>query len=164
MKSTTRIWVLSLTVILSLLATACGGDDVADDDTGAVAATPADAADADGDADADADNDADAAAADGEGLQIAVLPKAINNPYFDASFVGAERACEEIGATCEYVGPTEATGSAQVEFINTLTQQGYDAIVVSAADADAITPALQRAQSEGITVVTYDADVTDTSA
>ncbi|HUG83041.1 MAG TPA: substrate-binding domain-containing protein, partial [Euzebya sp.] len=34
----------------------------------------------------------------------------------------------------------------------------------SAADADAITPALQRAAQSGITVVTYDADVTDTSA
>jgi rhamnose transport system substrate-binding protein len=108
--------------------------------------------------------DADDGADEGDGLQIAILPKSINNPYFDASNVGAQDACGELGATCEYVGPTEATGAAQVEFINTLTQQGYDAIVVSAADADAIIPALQRAQESGITVVTYDADVSDPGA
>src|SRR3954470_4028183 len=76
------------------------------------------------------------AASDGTikaGLKIAILPKAINIPYFDAAFVGAQKACEEIGATCDQVGPTEATGAAQVEFINTVVQQQYDALVISAA-------------------------------
>ncbi len=140
-------------LVAALLLVACGADDAPTADP-----APDDPAD---DAAADDAADDDAAA---DGLQIAILPKAINNPYFDASNVGAQDACEELGATCEYVGPTEATGAAQVEFINTLTQQGYDAIVVSAADADAIVPALQRAQDGGITVVTYDADVSDTSA
>jgi rhamnose transport system substrate-binding protein len=99
-----------------------------------------------------------------EGLKIAVLPKAVNIPYFDAAFVGAEKACAEIGATCEQVGPTEATGPAQVQFINTVIQQGYDALVISAADADSVVPALQQASDAGIAVVTYDADVTDKSA
>ncbi|CAN5494366.1 rhamnose ABC transporter substrate-binding protein [soil metagenome] len=148
---TTRTWTLALALVLSLLATACGGGDTTADDTTADDTTAGD------------DTSADAPE-DGDGLRIAVLPKSVNNPYFDASFVGAERACEELGATCEYVGPTEATGSAQVEFINTLTQQGVDAIVLSAADADAVTPALQRAAESGITIVTYDADVNDTSA
>jgi rhamnose transport system substrate-binding protein len=155
----TRSWMLILTLVLSLLAAACGGD-AADDTTD----DPADDTASDTASDAAEAAGADDGGDDGEGLQIAILPKAINNPYFDASFVGAERACEEIGATCEYVGPTEATGSAQVEFINTLTQQGVDAIVISAADADAVTPALQRAADSGITIVTYDADVTDPSA
>ncbi len=98
------------------------------------------------------------------GLKIAVIPKAINNPYFDAAFVGAQKACTELGASCEQVGPTEATGAAQAEFINASIQKGVDAIVISAADADSVTPLLQQAKSAGITVVTYDADVNDTSA
>jgi rhamnose transport system substrate-binding protein len=99
------------------------------------------------------------------GLKVAILPKAINNPYFDAAFTGAKKACAEIkAAKCDQVGPTQATGAAQVGFINTIIQQKYDALVISAADADSVTPALKKAQAAGISVVTYDADVTDTSA
>ena len=95
------------------------------------------------------------------GLTIAVIPKAINNPYFDAAYKGASKACTELKATCEQVGPTEATGAAQVEFINTEIQKGVDAIVISAADADSVTPSLKQAKAAGIVVVTYDADIND---
>jgi rhamnose transport system substrate-binding protein len=99
------------------------------------------------------------------GLKVAILPKAINNPYFDAAYAGAKKACDEIkAAKCDQVGPTQATGAAQVQFINTIIQQQYDALVVSAADADSVTPALKKAAQAGIAVVTYDADVTDTTA
>jgi rhamnose transport system substrate-binding protein len=98
------------------------------------------------------------------GLKIAILPKAVNIPYFDAAFNGAKKACQELGATCDQTGPTEASGSAQVQFINSVVQQGYDALVISAADANSIVPALKQAKSSGLTVVTYDADVADASA
>jgi rhamnose transport system substrate-binding protein len=97
-------------------------------------------------------------------LKIAVIPKSINNAYFDFAYSGAKKACAEIQATCEQVGPTNATGTAQVQFINTVVQQHYNAIVVSAADANSIVPALKRAEAAGVTVVTYDADVADPSA
>ena len=140
MKRTTVTSLLAL--LLALVLAACGGDSGGSGD----------------DAAAGGDD------AGGDGIKIAVIPKAVNNPYFDASFNGAERACEELGAECEYIGPTEATGAAQVEFINTAVQQGFDALVVSAADQEAVIPALQQAQSRGLTIVTYDADVTDPSA
>jgi rhamnose transport system substrate-binding protein len=98
------------------------------------------------------------------GLKIAVLPKAVNIPYFDAAFAGAKKACQELKATCDQTGPTEASGSAQVQFINSVVQQGYDALVISAADANSVVPALKQAKSSGLTVVTYDADVADPSA
>jgi rhamnose transport system substrate-binding protein len=98
------------------------------------------------------------------GLKIAVLPKAINIPYFDAAYAGARKACTEIKADCKQVGPTQATGQAQVPYINTVIQQQYDALVISAADANSVVPALKKAQAAGVTVVTYDADVADTSA
>lgn len=94
-----------------------------------------------------------------EGLKIAIMPKAINIGYFTAWNEGAQKACEELGATCDYIGPNEATGPAQVEFINQVIQQGYDALVISAADQNAIVPSLQKAKEAGITIVTSDADV-----
>lgn len=97
------------------------------------------------------------------GLKIAIIPKSINNGYFTAWNKGAQKACKEIGANCKYIGPTQATGPAQVAFLNQAIQQGYNAIVLSAADQNALAPTLKKAKARGICVVTSDADVTDTS-
>jgi rhamnose transport system substrate-binding protein len=94
-----------------------------------------------------------------EAYKIAIMPKAINIGYFAAWDEGAQKACEELGAECTYLGPNEATGPAQVQFINQVIQEEYDALVISAADQNAIVPALQEAQAAGITIVTSDADV-----
>jgi rhamnose transport system substrate-binding protein len=98
------------------------------------------------------------------GLKIAIMPKAVNIGYFTAWNKGAQKACKEIGAKCDYVGPTEATGPAQVQFINKIIQQRYDVLVISAADQNAIVPSLNRAKARGITVVTSDADVAAASS
>ena len=100
----------------------------------------------------------------GESYRIAIMPKAINIGYFSAWDEGAQAACVELGATCDYIGPNEATGPAQVQFINQAIQEGYDAIVISAADQNAIVPALEEAIAAGITIVTSDADVAAESA
>lgn len=99
-----------------------------------------------------------------ESYRIAIMPKAINIGYFAAWDEGAQKACAELGATCDYIGPNEATGPAQVQFINQVIQEGYDALVISAADQNAIVPALQEAAAAGITIVTSDADVAAESA
>jgi len=98
------------------------------------------------------------------GLKIAIMPKAINNGYFTAWNKGAQIACKQIKAKCDYVGPTEATGPAQVQFINQIIQKRYNVLVISAADQNAITPSLKKAKKAGITIVTSDADVTAASA
>lgn len=98
------------------------------------------------------------------GLKIAIMPKAVNNGYFTAWNKGAQTACKEIKAKCTYLGPTEATGPAQVQFINKVIQQKYDVLVISAADQNAIVPSLKKAKAAGITIVTSDADVAAASA
>lgn len=98
------------------------------------------------------------------GLKIAIMPKAVNIGYFTAWNKGAQAACKEIKAKCTYLGPTEATGPAQVQFINKIIQQRYDVLVISAADQNAIVPSLKKAQKAGITIVTSDADVATASA
>jgi rhamnose transport system substrate-binding protein len=93
------------------------------------------------------------------GLKIAFLPKQVNNPYFDTSDnQGGKVAVEEFGGEFLQTGPTEAGASAQVSYINTLSQQQFDAIVVSANDRDAICGALNEARQAGAKVVTYDSD------
>jgi rhamnose transport system substrate-binding protein len=89
-------------------------------------------------------------------LNVAFLPKAVNNPYFDTAATGGQIAAAELGGQFKQVGPSEATGAAQVPFIQDLTTQGVSAIAVSAADPDAIAPALRAAREAGIKVVGYD--------
>ena len=50
-----------------------------------------------------------------------------------------------------------------VKWVNQAIQQGYKAIVLSAADQNALAPTLKKAKARGICVVTSDADVTDTN-
>lgn len=93
------------------------------------------------------------------GLKIAFLPKQVNNPYFDTSDnKGGKVAVEEFKGSYSQTGPSEASPSAQVSYINTLSQQRTDVIVVSANDKDAICGALNEARQAGAKVVTYDSD------
>lgn len=98
-------------------------------------------------------------AAGGGSIDVSFLPKDIVNAYFANSFVGAEEAAAELGGTVEQVGPEAPVASEQVTFIQTLTQQGVSAIAVSANDPNALAPALEEAQAQGIKVVSFDSDV-----
>ena len=63
------------------------------------------------------------------GLKIAFLPKQVNNPYFDTSDnKGGKVAVEEFKGVYSETGPSEASPSAQVSYINTLSQQGTNVI------------------------------------
>lgn len=97
------------------------------------------------------------------GLKITFLPKQVNNPYFDTSDnKGGKVAVEEFKGTYSQTGPSDTGASAQVSYINTLSQQGTDVIVVSANDKDAICGALTEAKTAGAKVVTYDSDTNPT--
>ena len=93
-----------------------------------------------------------------QGLKIAFLPKQVNNPYFTVSDKGGADAGQEFGADVKEVGPSDASASSQVSYINTLVQQKQDAIAISANDPNAVVPALKQARAAGIKVVSYDSD------
>ena len=73
--------------------------------------------------------------------------------------LGAKAAAKELGDTVTYNGPTSASATAQVSFINTAVQQGAGAIIISGDDPNAVAPALKRAMAKGVKVISYDADV-----
>ena len=91
-------------------------------------------------------------------VSIVMLPKNLGNPYFDTSTSGAEEAAAEIGATFEEVGPSEASPTSQVQYIQTAAQQGAGGIIVAANDPEAICDALDEARGAGVKVVTFDSD------
>jgi rhamnose transport system substrate-binding protein len=92
------------------------------------------------------------------GLSIAFLPKQLNNPYFSVADAGGKKAVDQLKGKYSEVGPSEASASSQVSYINTLTQQGAKVIVTSANDPNAICSALDQARAGGAKVVTFDSD------
>ena len=89
-------------------------------------------------------------------LDVAYVPKQVNNSYFDVAATGGMHAAMELGGQFKQVGPSAAVAAAQVPFIEDLTSQRVGAIVVSADDPDVIAPALHAARQAGIKVVGYD--------
>ncbi|NUT46451.1 MAG: rhamnose ABC transporter substrate-binding protein [Saccharothrix sp.] len=93
-----------------------------------------------------------------EGLKVAFLPKEVDNPYEIIMDKGGIEAVTEVKGEGKEVGPSDASASSQVSYINTLVQQRQDAIVIAANDPNAVAPALKDAMAKGIAVVTVDSD------
>lgn len=134
---------VGLIAVLALLVTACGGTTRGSGD---------------GPTSNRATGSADPDAALVEGLDVAFLPKQVNNPYFTVADGGGKAATEEFKGSYKEVGPSEASASSQVSYINTLSQQQTDVIVTSANDPNAICGALTSARQAGAKVVTFDSD------
>ena len=94
----------------------------------------------------------------GEAITVTFLPKNLGNPYFDTSSKGGKAAVEAFGGTFEEVGPTEASPTSQVQYIQTAAQQGVNGLVISANDPSALCDALEEARSAGTKIVTFDSD------
>ncbi|MEO9819913.1 MAG: rhamnose ABC transporter substrate-binding protein [Paracoccaceae bacterium] len=101
-----------------------------------------------------------AAPASAEDVRIALVVKALGIGFFEAAAKGAEEAAAELGdVEIIYTGPTDTTAEGQIEVINALIAQNVDAIAISANDTDALVPALKKAMSRGITVISWDSGV-----
>lgn len=97
--------------------------------------------------------------AGGKELKLAFVPKALNNPVFEITRAGAEdRARERGDVAVRWIGPATGDAGAQSQIIDDLVVQGVDGICLSCNDPGALTPAIDRAVAEGVSVVTWDSD------
>ncbi|OPF82262.1 rhamnose ABC transporter substrate-binding protein [Streptomyces antioxidans] len=128
---------------LAVALTGCGGTTKNDDDNGGAAKS-----------DAKADPDAPLK----KGLKLAFLPKQINNPYEKIVDEAGITAAGEFDGKGKEVGPSDASASSQVSYINTLVQQRQDAILIAANDPNAVCGPLKQAMKKDIKVVAYDSD------
>lgn len=101
------------------------------------------------------------AVASAQDYTFALVPKAMNNPFFDLARDGCKAAEEESNGTieCLYIGPSEHTEAQQVQIVQDLITRGVDGIAVSPSNAPAIARALERAKEAGIPTMTWDADL-----
>ncbi len=89
-------------------------------------------------------------------LKIAVVPKLVGIPYFNASEKGAKKAGQDLGVEVIYTGPTQADAAQQVKVIEDLISQQVDVIAVAPNDPASLTPVLKKAKEQGITVMDWD--------
>ena len=93
---------------------------------------------------------------------FALVPKNMNNPFFDQARDGCKKAeAESNGAfECMYIGPGEhGGGDEQVAIVQDLVAKKVDGIAVAPSNAAAMAVALQAAKEAGIPVLTWDSDV-----
>ncbi len=91
--------------------------------------------------------------------RFAIVPKAMNNPYFDLSRDGCMKRAKELGnVECIYKGPVEHEPASQAQIIQDLISQKVDGIAISVADAAAAVRVIKAARDAGIPVITFDAD------
>ncbi len=94
---------------------------------------------------------------------FALVPKNMNNPFFDQARDGCMKAAEESEGKfeCEYIGPGEhGGGDEQMQIVQDLVARGDLAgIAVSPSNAAAMAVALQAAKDAGIPVLTWDSDL-----
>ena len=91
---------------------------------------------------------------------FALVPKAMNNPFFDLARDGCYKAQDELAdVTCEYIGPGEHTEMEQIQIVQDLISKGVDGIAVAPSNAPAMAKALKAAQEAGIPVMTWDSDL-----
>lgn len=100
------------------------------------------------------------AAAGAQEYTFALVPKAMNNPFFDLARDGCQKADEELeDVACRYIGPGEHTELEQIQIVQDLISQGVDGIAVAPSNAPAMAKALERAVDAGIPVMTWDSDL-----
>jgi len=91
--------------------------------------------------------------------RFAIVPKAMNNPFFDLARDGCMAEAKRLGnVECIYIGPVEHEPATQVQIIQDLISQHVDGIAISVSDANAVPKVIQQARDAGIVVLTFDAD------
>ena len=91
--------------------------------------------------------------------RFAVVPKAMNNPFFDVARDGCMKRAKELGnVECIYKGPIEHEPATQAQIIQDFVTQKVDGLAISVADVAAMSKSIEAASAAGIPVVTFDAD------
>ena len=99
-----------------------------------------------------------ASSAFAEEVEIAVVPKALDNAIFLDAKTAAEEKGAELGVKIYWEGSPTSDAAAQVNVIESLIERQVDGILISCNDADALKDVIDRAVDAGIAVGCFDSD------
>jgi rhamnose transport system substrate-binding protein len=94
---------------------------------------------------------------------VGYIPKLGTDPYMVTVRHAAEAAAAKIGGKVIYTSPSEATGAAQIPFVNQLIADKVCVIAISGSDLNSTSATLAKARAAGIKVLSWDSDVAPSS-
>lgn len=94
-------------------------------------------------------------------IEIAIVPKSLDNAIFLDAKTAAEEKAKELGITIYWEGPTTSDAAMQVNVIESLIERQVDGILISCNDAEALKDVINRAVDAGIVVGCFDSDSPD---
>ena len=153
--------VMAGAMAFSLAACGSGGSS----SSGAASTTASAATSSTTEADAEASTETAESTADSgdvksvEGKTIAFIPKVTGNAFFESANKGAQEYAKKWGITVNYTGSPNAAVADEVQVVNQAAASGVDGICLSSVDATGLDDALKSAAADGITVGTWDSDV-----
>ncbi|HEX3283079.1 MAG TPA: substrate-binding domain-containing protein [Mycobacterium sp.] len=94
---------------------------------------------------------------------VGYIPKLGTDPYMVTVHNAADAAAAKIGGKVIYTSPSDATGAAQIPFVNQLISQRVCVIAISGSDLNSTAAALAKAKAAGIKVLSWDSDIATSS-
>ncbi len=99
-----------------------------------------------------------------KGITIAFIPGIASDPFFKAMETGAREKAKALGVKLMWQGSTsEYSPQAEMPFVDAALTNAIDALILVPTDPDSLQPAVARAESLKIPVITVDTTVTDQS-
>jgi AI-2 transport system substrate-binding protein len=92
-------------------------------------------------------------------ITVVFVPKVTGNAFFESANRGAQSYAEKHGFAVDYRGSPAAEVRNQIDIVEQAIAEKAGAICVSSLDATALDPVLKKAMAAGITVTTWDSDV-----
>lgn len=92
-------------------------------------------------------------------IKVAIVPKLLGLPVFEANVKGADEVAPGLGIQLKYTAPATASATGQVSIFNSLIADHYNVITLSADDPTVPDAVLKKAMKDGIKVITFDSDV-----
>ncbi len=97
--------------------------------------------------------------ASADSYKFVVVPKAMNNPFFDFARDGCLKRAKELGnIECIYKGPIEHEPATQAQIIQDFITSKVDGLAISVSDTAAMTKTIEAAAAAGIPAITFDSD------
>jgi ABC-type sugar transport system substrate-binding protein len=90
--------------------------------------------------------------------RVAFVPQLVGIPYFDAMEAGGKKAASTPGVDFIYQGPVDTNPVDQMQIVQSLINQGVEAVSVSVLDASTIAPVVEAAKAKNVKLFTSDSD------